>query len=304
MHASFRTHYWQFILFYQNLDNATSQFLSTRLREKNEAYDDKTRHIGNKKVSNASQTKKRYHPHLSRTNFVNNGDHNAATCIKIKNLKKHANEIKHDEVVENNDNMELMTSQQSEYPNNHRSWHIPISNHEHTSFDQIRQVGILKMMPRFSTQPSSPSSKIYSNDTVGNRNWLTSTVYYCHWAIYVQFKEAQTKLNTGLIWSHIHSLLLLDTTSITMIYEVVNKNKTIAIFQIKPQIFHTESINTKKEMWVMWKGKYSMVKAVFLTCVFAMLLYLFSNCVIIAYKIDTFKSKVSTLNIFASKTFL
>ena len=88
----------------------------------------------------------------------------------MKNLKKHANEIKHDEVVENNDNMELMTSQQSEYPNNHRSWHIPISNHEHTSFDQIRQVGILKMMPRFSTQPSSPSSKIYSNDTVGNRN--------------------------------------------------------------------------------------------------------------------------------------
>ena len=113
-----------------------------------------------------------------------------------------------------------------------------------------------------------------------------------------------TKLNTGLIWSHIHSLLLLDTTSITMIYEVVNKNKTIAIFQIKPQIFHTESINTKKEMWVMWKGKYSMVKAVSVTCVFAMLLYLFSNCVIIAYKIDTFKSKVSTLNIFASKTFL
>ena len=69
----------------------------------------------------------------------------------MKNLKKHANEIKHDEVVENNDNMELMTSQQSEYPNNHRSWHIPISNYEHISFDQIRQEGILKMMSRFGT---------------------------------------------------------------------------------------------------------------------------------------------------------
>jgi len=85
----------------------------------------------------------------------------------MKNIKKHANEIKHDEVVRNNDNMELMTSQQSEHPNNHRSWHIPISNHEHISFDQIRQVGILR---HFGTPPSSPKSKIYSNDTVGNRN--------------------------------------------------------------------------------------------------------------------------------------
>ena len=90
--------------------------------------------------------------------------------LNYKNIKKHANEIKHDEVVRNNDNMELMTSQQSEHPNNHRSWHIPISNYEHISFDQIRQVGILKMMPYFSTQASSPASKIYSNDTVGNRN--------------------------------------------------------------------------------------------------------------------------------------
>ena len=65
--------------------------------------------------------------------------------------------------------MELMTSQPSEHPNNHRSWHIPISNYEHISFDHIRQVGILKMMPYFGTQASSPTSKIYSNDTVGNR---------------------------------------------------------------------------------------------------------------------------------------
>ena len=239
MHASFRTHYWQFILFYQNLDNATSQFLSTRLRQKNGAYDDKTRHIGNKKIGNASQTKKRYHPHLSRTNFVNNYNNNAATCIEIKNLKKHANEIKHDEVVKNNDNMELMTSQQSEHPNNHRSWHIPISNHEHTSFDQIRQVGILKMMPHFSTQPSSSSSKIYSNDTVGNRNWLTSTIYYRHWAIYVQFKEAQTIFSKIKYWLNLkpYTYLVTSRTNINNNNLSINKqNETIAIFQIKTQI--------------------------------------------------------------------
>ena len=66
--------------------------------------------------------------------------------------------------------MELMTSQQSEHPNNHRSWHIPILTYEHISFDQIRKVGILKMMLHFGAQASSPTSKIYSNDTVGNRN--------------------------------------------------------------------------------------------------------------------------------------
>ena len=160
------------------------------------------------------------------------------------------------------------------------------------------------MMPRFSTQPSSPSSKIYSNDTVGNRNWLTSTGYYRHWAIYVQFKEAQTIFSQ--YWFNLNPYICL----VTIVTNINNnnlwsneKNKTMAIFQIKTQIFHTGSISIKKKMWVMRKGKHSMVKAVFLTCVFVMLLYLFSNCVIIAYKVDTFKSKVGTLNISASKTF-